>query len=125
MTIFRLDRHADLPLIFDGELIADVSTQEDGKRRRRWQEVRVYRTPGAVTSRWVVELTGCSRVRDEVPLIWAVRCATPQAVRLALTTKDKRPGREGRTYMSDACYQALDEAAAADPELQGALAEYV
>lgn len=114
-STFRLPRHSDVDLCFDGDLLADVSTHEPGKQR--WQEVRVYRT---VSDRWVVERVGRSTRRGEVDLSDVRVCDTPAAVRLALSDVD-----DGRRYLTIISEEALNLAADADPDLADALVERV
>lgn len=117
---FRLQRQAAVDLVFDGELLADESS-DDGERDR-WQEVRIYRT---TTNRWVVERTGRSRVPGEVDLPQVTVCRTPDEVRQALTFSHTTTDGQRRRYVTDIGYDALNQAADLDPELEDALVERV
>jgi hypothetical protein len=115
MTTYRLQRLADVDLVFEGELLADESTYERGIQR--WQEVRIYRTD---SDRWVVERTGKSIVPNEVDRPNVTVCDTPADVRAAMTFQHKHKGQD-RSYVTDVCYGAMQSAAEKDHRLDEAL----
>lgn len=113
-TTFRLPRPAAVDIAFEGELLADATSDEG---QDRWQEIRVYST---TTDRWVVERVGRSRRRGEVDKPEAFVCDSPDTVRAALQSKEP-----GRTYLTNLAYDALTDAADKDPRLAPALVETV
>lgn len=117
MTTYRLERVSAVDLSFDGELLAEATSDTGGDR---WQEVRIYRT---VSGQWVVERTGCSRVDGEVPRPRAQVCTSVEAVRRAVHFR--QPGDPNREYITDVCYEALSAAALVDTRLDEALVEHV
>lgn len=95
-------------LQFEGEMLCNVSTREPGQSR--WTEIHIYKTN---TGRWVTEVLGRSNVYHEHDIISAVVSNTPKELRDSLLrTKD------GRTFMSDIAFEALEEAAKKDPEIE-------
>lgn len=120
MESVTLDRHADVPITFNGELIADVTTQEDGVDQ--WEEIRVWRTDSERTP-WIIQwLTfDLDRVVDEPLTLHTKRCKHPLDVRSRL----KRKGRKGGWYLTDLAYDALEEAVENDDRLAELLVETV
>lgn len=45
-TPFRLTRTGDKPLVFDGELLAEVSNGPEERSRDVWHKIALYRTAG-------------------------------------------------------------------------------
>ena len=97
MTHYRLERTNDIPLEFDGELLADVNSREPSYRHTRWTEHRIYRTS---TDVYVVETVGCSNYPGEIDRANAVVCDTAKDIPAAL----KAP----RTYLTLLAREALD-----------------
>lgn len=118
MTRYRLERVSAVDLVFDGELLAETTTEAAGAER--WQEVRVYRTDSA---RWIIERTGQSRVEGEVTRTRASVCDTVDEVRRAITYR--RPDNPERAYVTDVAYDAVLIASELDPRLSEALVEHV
>lgn len=119
-TIVTLPRHADVPLSFNGELIADVSSEEDGNDR--WEELKIWRTDSERVP-WVVQRVGKSVLPGEVDVIRASRCKSELMVRNTLKKRDPRD--KSRWYMTDLSMQALETAADADPRLRTVLVEQI
>lgn len=115
-----LQRHADVPLRFTGELIAEVSSEEDGNDR--WEEIRVWRTDSERVP-WIVQRIGKSRLPGETDVIHTSRCKHPLDVRQRLKNQDQRDRR--RWYLTDLSMQALEAAVAADDRLSELLIETV
>lgn len=120
MQPVTLQRHADVPLSFEGELIAEVSSEEDGNDR--WEELRIWRTSSDRVP-WVVQRIGKSTRRDEVDVIHTFRCKSELMVRNKLKKQDSR--QRDRWYMTDLSIQALETAAEADPRLRTVLVEQI
>lgn len=49
-------------LLFDGQIIGEITTQNRGGSKDRWQEVRLWETRGGA---WIVENVGCSTREGE------------------------------------------------------------
>lgn len=128
MTTYRLERVSAVDLVFEGELLAEVTTDEgsaaniarsrDGEDR--WQEVRVYRTDRDF---WVVEHMGGSRVPGETARIRATACRSVDDVRRAITFTDRDD--RTRRYVTDLSFEAVSLASQADPRLADVLVEHV
>lgn len=115
-----LERHADVPLTFTGELIADVSSEDDGNDR--WEEIRVWRTTSDRTP-WVIQRVGKSRHPEEVDLVHVFRATDVLNVRQRLKRQDTRD--KQRWFLTDLALDALEEAAENDPRLQSLLVETI
>lgn len=113
---FTIERHADVPLEFEGELLANLSTRESDTQTH-WTEMRVFKT---TSGKYVTETVGCTTVRGQHPLIKVDVCEDAQEVRVALTRTEN-----GRKYLTDLALEAIEVAAAIDPALQGALTERI
>jgi hypothetical protein len=122
MEPVTLERYADVPLHFTGELIADVTTHEDGIDQ--WEEIRVWRTDSDRTP-WIVQwLTyDLDRVVDEPFTLHTWRCKHPLDVRSRLKRRD--PRNRKRWYLTELSYDALEEAVENDERLNQLLVETV
>lgn len=119
MTTYRLERLADVDLVFDGELLSEESTwDEHGDEYQRWQDVCVYRTD---SDRWVVARIGKSNFPGETDRPTVTVCNSPGQVRNAMTFRHRNKDGSSRSYVTDVCYEALRAAAAKDPRLDEAL----
>jgi len=67
MNHYRIDRTNDIPLEFNGELLAEASSQGHGQEGR-WTEYRVFRTS---TGRYVVECVGRTTILHETDRVAA------------------------------------------------------
>lgn len=101
---FVIERTNDIPLEFDGDLLADVTSRERLLPHSRWTEHRIYRT---TTDVYVVETVGCSTFPSEIDRANAVVCDTAKDIPAAL----KAP----RTYLTLLAREALDLANMKDP----------
>lgn len=115
MKPFRLARTEDVPLVFEGQLLADVSSREPGVER--WQEVRIYRTE---SSRYVTEVVGRSIKEGERDFLTVKVHDDPAEVRTGLYRKTG-----GRTFLPDLAFEALEIAAGIDPALSSSLVERI
>lgn len=109
---FRVERTEDVPLEFTGELLVDVDSKDD---RPRWQEIRIYRTD---SGKYVTEVVGRSSVPGERTFITVQVHDDPADVRIGLYRKQN-----GRRYLSDLAFEALEGAAEVDPALKQTLVE--
>lgn len=112
---YRLHRHNDVDLVFDGDLLAEVSSHVPGMSR--WSEVRIYSTSNG---QWVTEVVGRTTHVGEVDRSHVAVHQDVNKVRFGLMRTDK-----GKRYLTDMGYQALEEAAQADPHLAPALTERI
>lgn len=111
----HLDRVGQVPLEFDGWLLAQESSHPGVDGPLRWSEVRIWRT---VAGMWIVETLGKSTHPGEVTRQRVTVTYDPEGVFDAL----KHPG-SGRVQGN--FYDALVEAARHDPGLRPALVERV
>lgn len=118
-TAFRLQRTGDPDLVFDGDVLVDLSTREPGQTR--WTEYRIYKT---VSGRWVTEMLGRSAMYDEHDIRKVTVCSTPVEVRDSLRRVDKAR-QTTKPYLTHSALDALDEAARHDPDLEGVTEERV
>jgi hypothetical protein len=119
--LYRLQRPGAVDLEFNGELLADESTQGDTRGGRqvdhsRWSEVRIYRLDSG--EGWVTELIGKSARQGEVDRPRVTVCKTPEEVRTSL---QRKPG--VLDYLINAAVDAMAEAAEKDPRLQVIITE--
>lgn len=114
-TTFTIERHADVPLTFDGEVLASLSTHKP--TATHWTELRIYKTE---SGKYVTESIGCTTVHGQHPLITVHVCDNAQAVRYALQQYDG-----GRKYMTDLALEAIEMAARIEPALSDALTERI
>lgn len=118
MTAYRLERVSDVDMVFDGELLAEASTQWPGAAR--WQVLRIYLTDSDM---WVVERTGYSRVEGESTKNRAWLCPRLGDVLRACRSRNKDD--PSRWYITDVAYEMLTAAAEIDPRLDEILVERV
>lgn len=118
MTTYRLERISAVDLQFDGDLLAEASTEASGGDR--WQEVRIYRTS---SDQWVVERAGHSRIPGEVKRSRVWVCPSVADVRRAVLSKQQ--DNPDRLYITDVVYEALSAAVELDHRLDEALVEHV
>lgn len=79
----QLKRDKKVPLVFDGELIAEVSTKH---RRDRWTELRLYRLPMTAGVEYVAEQVGATSVDGELDRCTAFACHNAADVRRVIGT---------------------------------------
>lgn len=101
--MYHFEREGDVDLTFEGDVIADVSSEEPSKQF--WTEHRIYKA--VKTGKYVVETVGKARSGspDRVSIIVA---DTPDAVREALKRRDTR--RDSRPFLTVLAMDALEEA---------------
>lgn len=104
-----LERTDDLPLAFDGAVVAESSSAAPGKDR--WTELRLWELAGDSTG-WVVEVVGLSTLPGEVTKRSAHHCATVGDVVACLRKSDNSRGAR-RSYLPDIAWQLLKAAHAA------------
>lgn len=115
MTEFRLSRHDDVDLVFEGKLLSEVSSHRDGMAH--WSEIRVYRTD---SGQWVTEVVGRTTKPGEVDRSTVVAHKQPEHVRTALMRN-----RDGARFLTNMGRKALFDAAQTDPALEPALTERI
>lgn len=105
MTRYRLKRHANVDVQFEGELITEATT-DDGVKDR-WQTLRLYRTDRGI---YVLERLGESRVAGEVTM----RSVTthPNAHQVRKKIQRRRP--DGEVYFTIVALELLAQAAKRD-----------
>lgn len=108
MQEFRIERQTDIPLIFDGDLLADLTSREED-HQERWQEIRIYRTS---SGKYVTEIVGMSVLPTDRIFRTVKIGNTPNDVREALFRR-----RGERRYLNDLSLDALEEAAENDPDM--------
>jgi hypothetical protein len=118
MTTFTLTRPGDVDLVFDGELLADL-TSRDHPDQERWTEVRIYRT---ASGKYVAEQVGKSTVDGERDR-GNVR-VVDDASHLPGALKRKMRGK-GTPYLTDLAFQALEEAGTKDEAIAETLTERI
>lgn len=106
MRHYRIERTNDIPLEFDGEVLADLTSEHDTPGQRRWTEHRIYRTS---TDVYVVETVGRSINDGEIDRRNAVVLGDPKDIPAAL----KAP----RTYLTLLARDTLDQANFRDPKV--------
>lgn len=121
MRRILVERHADVDLEFVGELIAFLSTEDDGGDR--WEEWSVWRTDESSTVKWVVRRIGRSHLEGETDVVHVFKCKDPIEFRRALRRQDQRD--KSRWYMTDAALEVLEIAANTDPRLDEAAVERI
>lgn len=100
-------------LQFRGFKLADVSSQRNkrGETKKRWIEIRIYRTIGG---NFIVERVGVSTMKGEKDIHFAQVCETPRAVIETLYSKDG----DGAWFLSWVARAALEEASKVDDSLE-------
>lgn len=114
---FTIARNGQVPLNFEGWLLAETSSRKTWKwdKAQRWSEVRIWRT---VSDQWVVETAGMSDHPGEDIRQRVTVTDTPDGVLEAL----KHPG--SRRVQGN-FYDALVAASDVDRELRPALTERI
>lgn len=102
MTAYTLERTDDIPLEFEGELVAEESS-EDGTKPR-WTVLRLYKV--ADHRGYVVESLGVSTVPGEVTLRSATHCPTISDTIAKLRKSDASKGVR-RSYLPDMAWDLL------------------
>lgn len=103
----RLRRAGNVDLVFQGVLLADETSREEGSQR--WAEVRIWRTD---SGKYVVQRIGRSTVAGEVDKITTRVVVDPD--RLSEVLRSRSAGQE---FMSNIARAALAAAAATDPDI--------
>ncbi len=116
---FRLERAGQPDLVFDGELIADVSSRE--LTQRRWTEIRIYAT---ATGKYVSEIAGITLIRGEKNRRVVKVAESPEELRQALMRKPRR-GSDGKPFLTHLAMDAIAKAAEKRPELRDLLDEHI
>lgn len=113
---YTIERQTDVPLILEGTMLADQSSEEHGSQR--WQEIRIYRVDDpAAKYRYVTEVVGQTLVKGERVYRTVVKCEAADDVRQSLFRI-----RHGRKYLNDLALDALSEAAEGDQGLADVVA---
>lgn len=114
MQSFTIQRHNDVPLEFEGELLAAVTSERQGSTR--WTEIRLYKSS---TNRYVVETIGMSKVPGD-DIRRNVRVVdNAQDIKRALYRKD------AIAYLTHMALDLLTIAAEKDPAIAAALPERI
>lgn len=114
MTEYRVHRAGDVDLVFEGALLADVTSQEHSSTR--WSEVRIYRTD---SNKYVTETVGRSNLPHEVDFYTVRVVDTAAEVKVALKRRDEI------TYLTNLAMEALEIAAETDPDIARSLVERI
>lgn len=117
MKPYTLERVSNIDLKFNGEVLADASSYEEGDEV--WQEIRIYKTD---TDKFVVENVRRSNRAATPEVHNAVACPTPSDVRSALQRQD--PVRK-HFYFTNLAFDALSEAVENEPALAEAMEERI
>jgi arylamine N-acetyltransferase len=98
---YTLSRTGDVPLKFEGEHLAGISTQQGpgGKDRNRWYEVDLYRTRGG---KYVLKVHFMTLWQGEQFVIHVILCDDTAGVRKALIDFD--PTRDAAGYPPGEAY---------------------
>ena len=112
--LIRLRRNNDVDLEFEGELLAEQSSHQEGMSR--WSEIRIYKS---TTGKYVVETCGRTTLPGEVDLVKVVVVDHPDEVRIALRRKSHIE------YLTHLALDTLEIAAEKDPGLAAALIERI
>lgn len=104
---FIVPRWRELPVEFDGEVLADVSSQDETSNR--WQEIRIYRT---TSGKFVTEVIGKSKFDNEHDIINVRVYRRPEQVVKGLYRKNN-----DRTFLTDLALEALEIAGETVPEI--------
>lgn len=100
MTV-TLPRTNDLPLSFEGRLVAEVTSHTPGKER--WTDLRLWQL---ADDSYVVESVGMSTLPGERALHSAQHCASVGDVIASLRKSDNSRGTR-RSYLPDIAWQLL------------------
>lgn len=115
---FQVPRSDNVDLIFEGELLADLSSRRGDQQR--WTEIRIYRTE---SDRYVTERIGRTTVPGEYDRVFVNVYDDPARIREGL--QRPRPGQEGVWYLNDLAFEAIHQAANIDPKIEAALEEKI
>jgi hypothetical protein len=118
MTQHKVPRNNDVDLVFDGELLADVTSEETGKKH--WTEIRIYRTE---SGKFVTEMIGVTTVEGQYDRVNVNWYENPADVRKGLLRP--RDGQTGEFYLTVLAEEAIQQAAKRYPELSAALEERI
>lgn len=119
-TTWALERSGKVDLQFTGVLLAEVSTEQEGKLR--WSEQRIYRTVGGS---YVAERVGRSTIPTERDHRSVTVANTAEELLDQLHLVHMDGSATGRRYLPNYSMDALRQAAEIDVALGGALAERV
>lgn len=111
----RVERNGNVALVFDGQLIADVSSRRT-EAQQQWMEIRIYRTD---TGKWVTEMVGRSIIEGQRDRINVHVHETIDTIPEGLMRKVATP------YLTNLAVAALNDAAEHDHELRPLLAQHV
>ncbi len=114
---FRIVRKGLTDLVFNGQKLADETSDDTGKLR--WAEIRIYRTD---SGKYVVEQLGMSRVPGDITKIDVRIVDTAPEVVEALRRKKKTSTGPVITHIA---LDALDAAGALDPAIADASVEQI
>lgn len=117
MTHFRLQRHGNLWLEFDGELIAEADSDDGAKPR--WQHLRLYRVDGG---KYVLERMGESRLPGEVCMRHVDEIPNAYQVRRRL---ERKRDDGGEKYLTIIALDLLGQAAEHDQTFHEVTAERI
>lgn len=106
---FSLPRFKLPSVEFEGELLAEVSTEEPGEPR--WTECAIYKTKGG---QYVTQMTGRTEVEGEHDILNVRIYRNPAMVRQGFMRTDRE---EGHRYMTDAGFEVLEIAHEKDPAI--------
>lgn len=115
---FRVARKDNADLVFDGELLADLTSRD--ARQLRWTEIRIYR---ADSGRYVTEMIGRTAVPGEYDRVTVDLFERPEEVRKGLLRP--RRGVPDKFYLTDLAIEAIEIAAETYPELLASLEERI
>lgn len=118
MQTHHVERTGQVDLVFEGELLSEVSTQSG--RKTRWTVLRIYKT---ATGKWVVEHIGESSRQGEKVRRRVTVTEDPLEVRKAVGIE--RKDGDGEPVITFAALDALDEAVEKDPTLAPAAEERI
>jgi hypothetical protein len=108
MEEIKLERQGEVDLMFNGDLLVDLSSYEPGKLR--WTTIQIWRTD---RGRYVARQIGKSTAAGEIDRTAVTVCDTPLEVRQSL---QRRARRHMPPYLTDLALEALELAAEVDAE---------
>lgn len=111
----RVTRNGNVDLIFEGEIIANLTSREHHSQRQ-WMEIRIYRTDAG---HWVTEVVGRSIIEGQRDRINVAVHDTIDTIPVGLQRKVATP------YLTNLAVAALSEAAENDHELRPLLVQHV
>lgn len=107
MEHFRLRRHGQPDLEFDGDILADVSSKDDEPDKIRWTEIRIYRSK---SGKYIAEVVGKSRQEDERDRMKVTVLNDPAQFGQVLMVA-------GHNYLTDLALEAIEQACEADTNI--------